>query len=67
MVISIELSLTTAFASSFNSIGIKSDFCQANAIKYLSRYGRKSGYNRKDLLKALHYVILLLNNDKDKK
>ena len=25
------------------SIGIKSDFCQANAIKYLSRYGRKSG------------------------
>ena len=49
------------------SIGIKSDFCQANAIKYLSRYGRKNGYNRKDLLKAIHYVILLLNNDKEKK
>jgi len=48
------------------SIGIKSDFCQANAIKYLSRYGRKNGYNRKDLLKAIHYVILLLNNDKEK-
>jgi len=33
----------------------------------LSRYGRKSGHNRKDLLKAIHYVILLLNNDKEKK
>ena len=49
------------------SIGIKSDFCQANAIKYLSRYGKKGGRNRKDLLKAIHYVILLLNNDKEKK
>jgi len=48
------------------SIGIKSDFCQANAIKYLSRYGKKGGRNRKDLLKAIHYVILLLNNDKEK-
>lgn len=35
-------------------------FCWGNAEKYLSRYGKKDGYNRKDLLKALHYVIMLL-------
>tara|TARA_R100000951_G_C2496146_1_gene135981 strand:+ start:90 stop:428 length:339 start_codon:yes stop_codon:yes gene_type:complete len=44
----------------FHSIGIAVPFCQANAIKYLSRYGRKGGKNRKDILKALHYSILLL-------
>lgn len=26
------------------------------AIKYLYRYGRKGGYNKKDLLKAIHYI-----------
>lgn len=33
------------------------------AIKYLWRYGKKSGNNKKDLLKALHYVLLCLHND----
>lgn len=28
--------------------------------KYIQRYGSKDGRNRKDLLKALHYAILLL-------
>jgi hypothetical protein len=31
----------------------------------LCRYGKKNGYNRADLLKAVHYVILLLNYDKE--
>lgn len=44
----------------FHSIGIAVPFCQANAIKYLARYGKKSGKNRKDILKALHYIILLM-------
>ena len=45
---------------------IDKDFCQANAIKYLCRYGKKAGKNRKDLLKAIHYVILLMSSeDKD--
>lgn len=35
-------------------------FCRGNAFKYLRRYGKKDGYNRKDLLKALHYVLLML-------
>jgi hypothetical protein len=40
-------------------------FCKCNAIKYLLRYGKKSGKNRKDLLKAVHYTILMmhLNNE----
>ncbi len=31
------------------------------AIKYLFRYGKKEGYNRKDLLKAMHYLIMLMH------
>ena len=48
-------------------LDINKDFCQANAIKYLCRYGKKNGHNRADLLKAVHYVILLLNYDKEMK
>lgn len=29
------------------------------AIKYLMRYGKKEGFNKKDLLKSIHYIILL--------
>ena len=48
-------------------LDIDKDFWQANAIKYLCRYGKKAGKNRKDLLKAIHYVILLMSSeDKDK-
>ena len=47
-------------------LNIDKDFCQANAIKYLCRYGKKSGHNRKDLLKAIHYIILLMSSE-DKK
>ena len=48
-------------------LGIDKDFCQANAIKYLCRYGKKNGKNRKDLLKAIHYVILLMSSEGNKK
>jgi len=44
-------------------LGIDKDFCQANAIKYLCRYGKKDGKNRKDLLKAVHYIILLMSSE----
>lgn len=49
----------------FKTLQIEKDFCQANAIKYLCRYGKKNGRNRADLLKAVHYTILLLNYDKE--
>ena len=44
-------------------LGIDKDFCQANAIKYLARFGKKSGRNRKDLSKAIHYIILLMSSE----
>ena len=42
-------------------LGIDKDFCQANAIKYLARYGKKNGKDRKDLLKVIHYGIIALH------
>lgn len=34
-------------------------FCKGNIIKYTSRYGKKNGRNKADLMKVLHYTILL--------
>jgi hypothetical protein len=34
-----------------------------NAIKYQMRYGKKSGKNKKDLIKAIHYLILAIGYD----
>ena len=42
-----------------DSIGDSESFCRSNAIKYLSRFGKKEGKNQKDLLKVIHYAILL--------
>ena len=42
---------------------LASDFCQANILKYGSRYGDKDGKNKKDLLKVIHYAMLLLHFD----
>ena len=51
-----------------NSIGDAESFSKANAIKYLSRFGKKDGKSKFDILKAIHYCILLyhfsgLHND----
>ena len=35
-------------------------FCIGNVLKYAQRYGKKDGRNRKDLLKILHYAIIML-------
>ena len=50
-----------------HSIDIAVPFCQANAIKYLSRYGKKKGHNRLDLIKAAHYIILLMHFSDEEK
>ena len=42
---------------------LASNFCQANILKYGSRYGDKDGKNKKDLLKVIHYAMLLLHFD----
>lgn len=38
-------------------------FCQANILKYGSRYGDKEGRNKRDLMKVIHYAMLLLHFD----
>lgn len=43
--------------------GSATDTFLDNALKYIWRYGKKEGKNKKDLMKALHYVILALYND----
>jgi len=35
-------------------------FCIGNIMKYAQRYGKKEGYNRKDLMKVLHYALIAL-------
>ena len=42
---------------------LAASFCQANILKYGSRYGNKDGKNKKDLMKVIHYAMLLLHFD----
>ena len=42
---------------------VAAGFCQANILKYGSRYGSKEGKNKKDLMKVIHYAMLLLHFD----
>ena len=41
-------------------------FCLGNIIKYDKRYGKKNGKDRADLLKIIHYAIILLGSELDK-
>ena len=36
-------------------------FTIGNIIKYAQRYGKKDGFNKKDLLKVIHYAIIALS------
>lgn len=44
----------------WRSLGSLETTSRDTAIKYLARYGKKNGKNRKDLLKTFHYVILMM-------
>ena len=47
-----------------DAIGDAEAFCRSNILKYASRYDRK-GTSRKDIIKIIHYAVLLLHfNDK---
>tara|TARA_A100001015_G_C15010360_1_gene722770 strand:+ start:1856 stop:2128 length:273 start_codon:yes stop_codon:yes gene_type:complete len=48
---------TDLIAASGNGKG----FCIGNIIKYASRFGKKEGENRKDIIKIIHYCIILLS------
>jgi hypothetical protein len=43
------------------------EFSRGAVIKYVTRYGKKLGYNRLDLLKAAHYILFMLKSDSDMK
>ena len=36
-------------------------FCMGNIMKYAKRYGRKNGKDRTDLMKILHYAVIMLH------
>ena len=53
-----------------NGIGMLDEFCITNIIKYISRYGKKGDRDewRKDILKVLHYsIILMYSHDEETK
>ena len=41
-----------------DSVGDAEAFCRSNILKYASRYDRK-GTARKDIIKIIHYAVLL--------
>lgn len=40
--------------------GYAEGFLLGNILKYWKRYGKKKGRNRQDILKMLHYTLLML-------
>jgi hypothetical protein len=44
----------------WQSLGSLETTARDNSLKYLLRYGKKDGKNKKDLLKAMHYIILMM-------
>ena len=43
----------------WETLNIEKEACLANILKYTMRYGKKDGYNKKDLLKIIHYTLML--------
>jgi len=44
----------------WEAMGTGETTCRDTAIKYLMRYGEKEGFNRMDLIKCIHYVVVIL-------
>jgi len=44
----------------WESLGSLDTTARDTAIKYLARFGKKGGNNRKDLLKSIHYIVLMM-------
>ena len=38
-------------------------FCIGNIIKYAQRYGKKEGFNPADLMKIIHYAVMLYGKE----
>jgi hypothetical protein len=43
------------------------DYLKGNVVKYIYRFGKKDGSNRKDLMKACHFIMMMARyGDKEK-
>ena len=49
----------------WKSLGSIESTARDTAIKYLMRFGKKEGKNKKDLLKAIHYIMMLIHFSND--
>lgn len=45
-----------------DSAGHAEGFYIGNIIKYATRYGKKNGHNKDDLMKVLHYAVLAVDH-----
>lgn len=45
----------------WQDMGIAKEAFLSNMIKYTKRFGKKAGYNPKDVIKIMHYCVFLLN------
>lgn len=45
----------------WEDMGIAKEIYIGNIVKYVKRFGKKEGYNPKDIMKIIHYSIFLLN------
>ena len=43
----------------WDSLGSAETTVRDTALKYIMRLGKKDGFNRKDVFKAMHYIVLL--------
>ena len=46
----------------WEDMGIAKEAFLSNISKYVKRFGKKEGYNPKDVMKIIHYSIFLLND-----
>ena len=46
----------------WTDMGIEKEAFLSNIIKYQKRFGKKAGYNPKDVIKIMHYCVFLLNS-----
>lgn len=37
------------------------DYLKGNAVKYIYRYGKKNGNNPEDLMKACHFIMMMMH------
>ena len=63
MILMISIMLQRKYQSTqfIEDCGHGEGFCLGNILKYAQRYGRKNGKSRADLMKILHYGIIMLH------